>query len=34
LVDKCPSSSLYVAFLVTIHRALGFPWGHLQGKRS
>jgi hypothetical protein len=31
LVDKCPSFSLYVAFLVIIHGALGFPQGHLQG---
>jgi hypothetical protein len=34
LVDKCPSFSLYVAFLVIIHGALGFPQGHLQGSRS
>jgi hypothetical protein len=34
LVDKCPSSSLYWAFLVIIHGFLGFPQGHLQGSRS
>jgi hypothetical protein len=31
LVDKCPSFSLYLAFLVIIHESLSFPWGHLQG---
>jgi hypothetical protein len=31
LIDKCPSSSLYLAFLVIIHGTLGFPQGHLQG---
>jgi hypothetical protein len=25
---------LYLAFLVIIHGALGFPRGHLQGSRS
>jgi hypothetical protein len=34
LIDKFPSSSLYLAFLVIIHGALGFPQGHLQGSRS
>jgi hypothetical protein len=28
--DKYPSSSLYLAFLVIIHGALGFPQGHLK----
>jgi hypothetical protein len=31
LVDKCLSCSLYLAFLVIIHGALGFPKGRLQG---
>jgi hypothetical protein len=31
LIDKCPSSSLYLAFLIIIYGALGFPQGHLQG---
>jgi hypothetical protein len=34
LVDKCPSFYLYVAFLVIIHWALGFPQEHLQGSGS
>jgi hypothetical protein len=34
LVDKSPSSSLYLAFLVIIHKSLGFPQGHLQGRRG
>jgi hypothetical protein len=34
LIDKYPSSSLYSAFLVIIHGALGFPQGQLQGSRS
>jgi hypothetical protein len=34
LVDKYLSSSLYLAFLVTIHGALGFPHGHLQSSWS
>jgi hypothetical protein len=34
LVNKCPSSSLYLAFLVIMHGALGFPQGHLQDSRS
>jgi hypothetical protein len=34
LIDKYLSSSLYLAFLVIIHGALGFPQGHLQGSRS
>jgi hypothetical protein len=31
LVEKSPSFSFYLAFLVIIHEALGFPQGHLQG---
>jgi hypothetical protein len=34
LIDKYPSSSLYLAFLVIIHGTLGFPQGHLQGSWS
>jgi hypothetical protein len=34
LRDKCPSYSLYLAFLVIIHGPLGFPQGHLQGSGS
>jgi hypothetical protein len=34
LIDKYPSPSLYSAFLVIIHRDLGFPQGHLQGSWS
>jgi hypothetical protein len=34
LKDKHPSSSLYLAFLIIIHGALGFPQGHLQGSGS
>jgi hypothetical protein len=34
LIDKYPSSSLYLAFQVIIHGALGFPQGQLQGSRS
>jgi hypothetical protein len=34
LIDKYISFSLYLAFLVIIHGALGFPQGHLQGSRS
>jgi hypothetical protein len=34
LIDKYPSSSLYLAFLGIIHGALDFPQGHLQGNRS
>jgi hypothetical protein len=34
LVDKSPSSFFYLAFLVIIHGALGFPQGHLQGSWS
>jgi hypothetical protein len=33
LIDKYPSSSLYLAFLVIIHGAQGIPQGHLQGSR-
>jgi hypothetical protein len=29
LVEKCPSSFLYLTFLVTIHGTLGFPQGYL-----
>jgi hypothetical protein len=31
LVDKYPSSSLYVTVQVIIHWALGFPQGYLKG---
>jgi hypothetical protein len=31
LIDKCLPSSLYLASLVIIHGALGFPQGRLQG---
>jgi hypothetical protein len=34
LIDKYLSFSLYMAFLIIIHGALGFPQGHLQGSRS
>jgi hypothetical protein len=34
LIDKCPSFSLNLAFLVIIHGALGFLQGHLQGNGS
>jgi hypothetical protein len=34
LIDKYPSSSLYLAFLVIICGALGFPQGRLQGSRN
>jgi hypothetical protein len=34
LVDEYPSSSLYLAFLVIIHGALGFTQRHLQGSWS
>jgi hypothetical protein len=34
LVDKSPSFSPYLAFLVIIHRALDSPQGHLQGSGS
>jgi hypothetical protein len=30
LIDKYPSPSLYLTFLVIIHRALDFLHGHLQ----
>jgi hypothetical protein len=31
LIDKCPSSSLYLAFLVITDVVLSFPQGHPQG---
>jgi hypothetical protein len=34
MIDKYPSSSLYLAFLVKIHGALYFPQGHVQGSRN
>jgi hypothetical protein len=34
LIDKYLSSFLFLAFLVIIHGALGFPQGHLQGSWS
>jgi hypothetical protein len=34
LINKYLSFSLYLAFLVIIHGALGFPQGHLQGSWS
>jgi hypothetical protein len=34
LIDKCTSSSLYLAFLDIIHGVLGFPQGHLEDSRS
>jgi hypothetical protein len=34
LIDKYPSSSLCLAFLIIIHGALDFPQEHMQGSRS
>jgi hypothetical protein len=34
MIDKYPSASLYLAFLVIIHGALGFSQGYLQGSRN
>jgi hypothetical protein len=34
LIDKYSSSSFYLAFLVIICGALGFPQGHLQGQQE
>jgi hypothetical protein len=34
LIDKSLSSSLYLAFLVIIHGALGFPWASAGQRES